>query len=75
MAEWEDRANRGIGLLDGSTDEQKHTICMLNRILDTGNRDDYVSKDFFNVQQTAGGLPPDIIFDGFLDASSVTYEG
>ncbi len=68
MAEWEDRTRRGLSLLDGSTDEQKHTQCMLNKILDPNNRDDYVSRDFYNVQQTAGGLPPDKTFDWFLGA-------
>jgi hypothetical protein len=66
MAEWEDRARRGISLLDNSADEQKRTLCMLNKILDSGNRDDYASKDFFNVQQTAGGLPAGVTFDAFL---------
>jgi hypothetical protein len=66
MAEWEDRARRGLGLLDSSTDEQNHTICMLNKILDSGNRDDFVSRDYYNVQQTAGGLPPDKTLDWFL---------
>jgi hypothetical protein len=41
---------------------------LLNKILDSGNRDDYVSKDFYNVQQTAGGLPEGKTFDWFLDA-------
>jgi hypothetical protein len=44
----------------------KRTLCMLNNILDSNKRDDYASKDFYHVQQTAGGLPDGQTFDWFL---------
>ena len=39
---------------------------IFNHILDENNSDEYISRDFFNVQQTAGGLPEGISFEQFL---------
>ena len=63
---WESRAKRGLTLLDDSNDTARRTRCMLKKILDSNNRDDYVSRDFYNVQQTAGGLPEGHDFAWFL---------
>ena len=69
MANWIDRAERGLTLFEGTdSDEGDRTWQILNHILDEGNRDDYISADFFNVQQTAGGLPPDLSFEKFVSA-------
>ncbi|MDF5754237.1 hypothetical protein [Spongiactinospora sp. TRM90649] len=37
-------------------------------MLNESNRDDYISRDFFNVQQTAGGLPEGVTFENFVAA-------
>jgi hypothetical protein len=37
-------------------------------VLDESNSDEYISKDFYNVQQTAGGLPENMTFEDFLVA-------
>ncbi|HZO90834.1 MAG TPA: hypothetical protein VFB38_21080 [Chthonomonadaceae bacterium] len=67
MASWQDRAQRGLTLFEGSgSDEGDRTFQILNHVLDESNRDDYISKDFFNVQQTAGGLPETLSFEQFL---------
>jgi hypothetical protein len=67
MASWQDRASRGLTLFEGAgSDEGDRTWQILNHVLDESNRDDYISKDFFNVQQTAGGLPPDMTFEQFV---------
>ena len=62
---WQQRVRRGLGLLDASQPDQARTICMLNKVLDTGNNDDYVS-DYYTIQQTAGGLPDGVSFDQML---------
>ncbi len=69
MATWQDRAQRGLTLFgsDGSG-EGDRTRRLLNHVLDEDHRDDYISRDFFNVQQTAGGLPAELSFDQFLSA-------
>jgi len=67
MADWQETANRGLALLDGdSSDEASRTSCLSEHIQNEGNRDDYISKDFFNVQQTAGGLPEGMTFEDFV---------
>lgn len=38
---------------------------MLTKILDAGTRDDFLN-DYFNIQQTAGGLPDNVPFEQFL---------
>ena len=69
MADWRESANRALLLLDGDTsDESMRTKCMINHVLDESHNDGYISKDFFNVQQTAGGLPDGITMDQFLAA-------
>jgi hypothetical protein len=71
MTLWRDRAYRGLNLIEGDrSDEGEHTWRILNHVLDEQNRDDYVSRDFFNVQQTAGGLPPSFRVDQFVAAIS-----
>ena len=67
MAIWQDRANRALALFEGSTSEEDdRTWQIFNHILDDGNFDAYISRDFFNVQQTAGGLPEGISFEQYL---------
>jgi hypothetical protein len=67
MADWHDVAKRALTLLNGDTsDEGKRTQCMINHILDESLGDGYISKDFYNVQQTAGGLPDTLTMDQFL---------
>ena len=67
MSEWTSSANRGLVLFEGSADDSKDRMWqILNHVLDENNNDDYISKDFFNVQQTAGGLPDGIEFIDFL---------
>ncbi len=69
MADWRETANRGLGMLDGdAAEEAQRTKEMLLHVLDESNRDDYISKDFFNVQQTAGGLPDGVSFEQYLGA-------
>jgi hypothetical protein len=69
MAEWHATAARALTLLDGDTsDAGVRTQNIVNHILDESHRDDYISKDFFNVQQTAGGLPPGVTMADFLAA-------
>src|SRR5438046_11629 len=64
---WQDRANRCISLLDASnSDEEARTISLLTKVVDEGNRDEYISADFYNVQQTAGGLPDGVTFEQFV---------
>jgi hypothetical protein len=68
MATWQDRANRGLVIFEASnSDEGDRTFQIFNHILDENNFDDFISKDFFNVQQMAGGLPEGVSFDAFLD--------
>lgn len=67
MSDWHDSANRALTLLDGdSSAEAGRTRCMINHVLDESLDDSYISKDFYNVQQTAGGLPPTVTMDQFL---------
>lgn len=69
MADFQATATRALALLDGDTsDAGQRTQCIVNHVLDESLRDDYISKDFFNVQQTAGGLPPGVSMDDFLAA-------
>jgi hypothetical protein len=67
MAEWRDVVNRGMAVLesDGS-DAARRTVSILNHVANEANRDEYISRDFFNVQQTAGGLPEGISFPDFV---------
>jgi hypothetical protein len=69
MADWHDAAKRGLTLLDGDTSaEGTRTKSMLNHVLDESHDDGYISKDFYNVQQTAGGLPDNVTIDQFIAA-------
>jgi hypothetical protein len=67
MSDWRERAQRGQSLLaDDSSEEATRTRSILSHVLDESNKDDYISKDFFIVQQTAGGLPDTMTFDQFV---------
>jgi hypothetical protein len=67
MATWQDRAQPGLTLFEGAgSREGDRTWQILNHILDESNLDDYISRDFFNVQQTAGGLPEGVSFEQFV---------
>ena len=64
---WQDSANRGLYLFEGSSDDPgDKTWQIFNHVLDENNSDTYISRDFYNVQQTAGGLPDSLSFDQFL---------
>jgi hypothetical protein len=68
MADWKATAARGLTLLDGDTsDAAVRTRAIISHILDESLHDDYISKDFFYVQQTAGGLPDGVSMSQFLD--------
>jgi hypothetical protein len=67
MASWQDQAQRGLTLFEGDgSGEGERTRRLLTHVLDEDHRDEYISRDFFNVKQTAGGLPPGFSFDQFL---------
>jgi hypothetical protein len=67
MADFQVTAARALALLDGDTsDAGVRTRNIVNHILDEAHRDDYISKDFFNIQQTAGGLPKGMTMADFL---------
>ena len=67
--DWHDVAKRAIAFLQSDTsDAATRTTCMLNHILDASHGDGYISKDFYNVKQTAGGLPPGTTMVQFLAA-------
>src|SRR5207248_3308889 len=67
MTDWHDTANRALSVLaDDNSDASVRMKKIVNLILDENNRDDYISKDFFNVQQTAGGLPDPLTMDQFV---------
>lgn len=69
MADWRESAKRGISLLDNDdSQEASRTKCIINHVFDESHSDGYISKDFFNVQQTAGGLPDGVTMDQFLAA-------
>jgi hypothetical protein len=69
MTDWRESAKRGLSMLDGdSSDEASRTKCMINHVLDESHSDSYISKDFYNVQQTAGGLPDGVTMDQFISA-------
>jgi len=71
MAEWHESANRAISLLDGdNSGEGSRTKCIINHVLDDGHSDSYISKDFYNVQQTAGGLPDGVSMEQFISMVS-----
>lgn len=64
---WQERAQRALTMFEGSSDDNENRSTQIfNHVLDESNRDDYISKDFFNVQQTAGGLPDGMSFDDFV---------
>ena len=64
---WQDQANRALTMFEGSSDDNEdRSRQIFNHVLDESNRDDYISHDFFNVQQTAGGLPDGVTFDDFV---------
>jgi len=57
-----------MSVLSGdSSDTATRTVSILNHVLDESKSDMYISKDFFNVQQTAGGLPPGVTMDQFVE--------
>ena len=65
---WQDQANRALTMFEGSTDpNEDRSWQIFNHVLDESNRDDYITHDFFNVQQTAGGLPDGVTFDDFVN--------
>jgi hypothetical protein len=65
---WQDQANRALTMFEGSTDDHEdHSWQIFNLMLDESNHDDYISHDFFNVKQTAGGLPDGVTFDDFVN--------
>jgi hypothetical protein len=65
---WQDQANRALTMFEGTSDpNEDHSWQIFNHVLDESNRDDYISHDFFNVQQTAGGLPDGVTFDDFVN--------
>jgi hypothetical protein len=54
-------------MFEGSADEfEDRTWQLMNHILDETHDDSYISRDFYNVQQTAGGLPENVTFADFL---------
>jgi hypothetical protein len=68
MGDWQDAANRGVALLSSDqSGEATRTVSILRHVLN-GADDTYISKDFFNVQQTAGGLPDGMSLDQFINA-------
>jgi hypothetical protein len=68
-ADWRARAKRALTVLQNdSSGEATRTKCMFNHILEESHSDSYVSKDFYNVQQTAGGLPASMSMEQFLAA-------
>ncbi|HJU09602.1 MAG TPA: hypothetical protein VJ728_01935 [Candidatus Binataceae bacterium] len=69
MADWQESAKRALSLLQGdSSDEGARTTRIINHVLDENHSDGYISKDFYNVQQTAGGLPDGVTMDQFIAA-------
>jgi hypothetical protein len=67
MVNWQDRAHRGLTLFEGAgSAEGDRTWQIFNHILDESKLDDYISRDFFNVQQTAGGLPEGMSLEQFI---------
>jgi len=67
MGTWENRASRILTLFEGNgTEEGDRTWQIMNHVLDETHGDGYVSRDFFNVQQTAGGLPDGISMTDYL---------
>ncbi|HEV8632061.1 MAG TPA: hypothetical protein VGV61_17230 [Thermoanaerobaculia bacterium] len=67
--EWRETADRAISLLDSSDDADARIICMLNKVKDDATDDRYIS-DYYNVQQTAGGLPENVTFERFVEMAS-----
>jgi hypothetical protein len=73
--DWRPRARRGLTLLQSDTSpEASRTTCMLNHILDDSHGDSYIG-DYFNVQQTAGGLPPNVTMEKFIAGVSTHIRG
>jgi hypothetical protein len=69
MANWRATAARAQTLLNGDTsDAGLRTQAIIGHVLDEQLHDDYISKDFFNVQQTAGGLPDGVTMPDFIAA-------
>jgi hypothetical protein len=65
--DYTETANRAIKLLDASEDSR--TICMLKKVQEDGTDDRFVA-DFYNIKQTAGGLPEGVSFETFLNGVS-----
>jgi hypothetical protein len=71
MMSWQDRAKRGLLMFEGDPDQNADRSWQIfNHVLEESNRDDYLSRDFYNIQQTAGGLPDGVSFDDFVAAVS-----
>jgi hypothetical protein len=64
---WLTRAQRCVSLLDPTDPPSMITIGILNKIQNADVDDTFISIDFYNVQQTAGGLPDTMTFQDFLD--------
>lgn len=68
---WQDRAQRALTMFESASDDQSsRSRQIFSHVLNESNRDDYISRDFYNVQQTAGGLPEGMSFDDYLNAIS-----
>lgn len=64
---WKERAERGLFLFEASaSDEGDRTWQIFNHILEESNSDEYISRDYPSVWQTAGGLPVGTSFDYFV---------
>jgi len=70
-ADWKVNAERAKKLL-GDSDVDKRTKCMGDVALRDGT-DDRVANDFWNIQQTAGGLPEHLSFEKFVELVSLKY--
>jgi hypothetical protein len=67
MAQWKKAAARAKSLLgEGTSNEGRRTLLLINHIEDESHDDGYISKDFFNVQQTAGGLTESVSMEQYL---------
>jgi hypothetical protein len=67
--DWRETGKRAVAFLQSDTSaEADRTKCIFNHIFDESHSDGYISKDFFNVQQTAGGLPDGVSMEQFIAA-------
>lgn len=71
MADWRESAQRALSLLEEDySGPGGRTKGLINHVLEESHSDDYISKDFYNVKQTAGGLPDGVTMDQFIEAIS-----